>query len=158
MAPPRLVPSKDTLIHWREEGLTHEQMAERVFEQGGHRISRNAISAAFQRYGLSNPGKRYREALPWVVSAGHAKSMQARMLRFMGRLSQGGELSAHEQGQYDRWLAEIMAQHLIVAYDPDDDLGFHYIDARFKDHDSDIPIRRKPIHIDLGSGSTGGGL
>ena len=147
MAPPRLVPSKDTLVHWQEEGLTHEQMAERVFEQDGHRISRTAISVAFQRYGLSKEGKRYRDTLPWTVSAGHAKAMPARMLRFMGRIEQGGELNDVEQRQYDRWLEEIEAQNLIVAYDPDDDLGFHYIDAKFKDHDTDVPIRRKTIHI-----------
>lgn len=149
MAPPRLVPDKNTLIRWQEEGLTHEDMAERVYTESGHRISRTAISAAFQRYGLAKEGKRYKATLPWTVVGGHAKAMPARMLRLLGKRLQGDTpLNEQEQRQLDRWLEQLDEQGSIVGYDPDDDMGFHYIDKSFRDHDDDsIPIRRQQLHL-----------
>ena len=43
MAPPTLVPDKNTLMRWHEEGLTHAAMADRVFEETGNRVTRTAI-------------------------------------------------------------------------------------------------------------------
>ena len=63
MAPPQIVPDKNTLQRWIDEGLTHQQMADRVFEMKGQRVSRNAISAAMKRYGLSKEGARYAEEM-----------------------------------------------------------------------------------------------
>jgi hypothetical protein len=36
---------------------------------------------------------------------------------------------------------------IVVAYDPEDDIGFHYVDASFKDNDGEAPIRIKTIHL-----------
>ena len=44
MAPPKYTPDANTLSRWRDEGLTHQQMADRVFEETGHKVSRAAIT------------------------------------------------------------------------------------------------------------------
>ena len=147
MAPPQIVPDKNTLARWIKEGLTHQQMADRIFEQSGHRVSRNAVSAAMIRYGLSKDGARYKDEIPWRTTMVHAKAYQLRMLRLLGRRRAGRKLNKQEAASLDQWLAQLDKEHAIVAYDPASDLGFYYIDAQYKDHDSDIPIRIKPIHL-----------
>lgn len=147
MARPRIVPDKNTLQHWLDEGLTHQQMADRIYEQTGERVNRTAVSAALQRSGLAKKNNRYRQTVPWRVKVGHSKAYPVRMLRLLGRRQMGQELTDAEAIWLDNWLEDIAEQDLIVAYDPDDDLGFHYIESRFKDHKLDIPIRRQEIHI-----------
>lgn len=148
MAPPTLVPDKNTLIHWTEEGLTHQEMADRVYEQSGYRVTRTAISAAMARYGLSKDGNRYRDYIPWRVKVVHAKGYPVRMLRLMGRVADGGELNDVEESALDRWLEQMADNKAIVAYDPDSGQGFHYIDKKFKDNRGPAPIRRKEIHVE----------
>ena len=155
MAPPQIVPDKNTLQRWIDEGLTHQQMADRVFEMKGQRVSRNAISAAMKRYGLSKEGARYAEEIPWRVNNLHAKAFQLRMLRLLGRRRTGRELTSAESKQLREWLKRLSDESAIVAYDPDSDRGLVYIDAKWKDHDRDIPIRRKEIHLNLDSNSEG---
>ena len=147
MAPPTLVPDKATLQAWIREGLTHQQMADRVLEQTGNKITRNAISAAMARYGLAKENPRYSETIPWRCKVGHAKAYQLRMLRLLGRRNMGKKLNKNEAAALDSWLERMAEENVIVAYDPEDDLGFFYIDAKFKDHKDDIPIRIKPINM-----------
>jgi len=147
MAPPQIVPDKNTLQRWVDEGLTHQQMADRVFEEQGERITRNAISAAMMRYGLSKEGARYEEEIPWRVKMLHAKAFQLRMLRLLGRRRLGRKLNKAEAKQLDEWLKKLKDDNAIVAYDPDSDLGLFYIDAKWKDHDGDAPIRVQEIHL-----------
>ena len=148
MAPPRLVPDKVTIERWIDEGLTHQQMADRLLAETGNKVTRMAISAAIQRYGLAGEGNRYEDTVPWRIQPSHATAQPLRMLRFMGRRRQGNSLNDAESKQLDAWMKRLTEMDVIVAYDPDDDLGFHYIDARFRDHDdATLPIRRTPIHI-----------
>ena len=148
MAPPKFTPDKSTLSRWRDEGLTHQQMADRVFEETGHKVSRAAITLCMMNYGLSKPRPRYKDTLPWRVSLSHIMSYPARQLRALGRRLAGGELNPYESNLLDQWLANLEEDGLIVAYDPDDVTGFHYVDKKFKDHDDPrIPIRKKTIKL-----------
>lgn len=148
MAPPKFTPDANTLKRWQEEGLTHQQMADRVFEETGQRITRSAITLEMMKHGLSQPRPRYRETLPWRVSMDHIMAYPARQLRSLGKRLAGNELSAADEDLLNRWLAMLERDDLIVAYDPDDEVGFHYVNSQFKDHKNrDIPIRRKIIHI-----------
>lgn len=147
MAPPTLVPDKNTLQKWLKEGLTHQQMADRVFEQTGNKITRNAISNAMARHGLAGELPRYTETIPWKVKVGHAKAYPLRMLRLLGRRMQGGKLNKTETSALDNWLAKMEDEEAIVAYDPESDAGFFYVDKKFKDHKEKIPIRKKTIHV-----------
>ena len=148
MAPPTLVPDKGTLTRWiQTEGLTHQECADRLLEEEGIRVTRTAISAAAVRYGLAKEGSRYREELPWRVKALHTKSYPARMLRLFGRRREGQELNEAEASALDKWLEALAESRSIVAYDPESDAGFVYIDKKFKDNRGAAPIRRKTITI-----------
>jgi hypothetical protein len=147
MAPAKYTPDKPTFERWLAEGLTHQQMADRVFEQTGHRVTRAAITVAMSGYGLTTPKPRYKDTIPWRVRVDHAKSYPVRMLRYLGRRQQGLPLTDKEEKLLDAWLQSMAEENLVTAYDPDDDLGFHYVDASFKDHDGEAPIRIKTIHL-----------
>ena len=148
MAPPKFTPDGNTLMRWKDEGLTHQQMADRVFEQSGQRVTRAAITLEMMRNGLSKPRPRYKDTLPWRVDMDHIMSYPARMLRFLGKRRAGGELNAYDEQSLDAWLTNLTNDGLIVAYDPNDATGFHYVDKSFKDHeDPDLPIRIKAIHL-----------
>jgi hypothetical protein len=146
----KLLPDIQTLQHWIEdEGLTHQQIADRVFQQTGHPVSRSTVSAALHRAGLSANGARYREELPWRVKMEHIAEYPARMLRLLGRRRAGGEMTEDENKRLDSWLAQLEAEHAVVAYDASSRFGFYYIE---KDDSIDgkdgIPIRIKMVHID----------
>ncbi len=149
MAPPTLVPDKNTLQRWADEGLTHKQMADRHEQETGIRVTRTAISAAMVRYGLAESGNRYRTHVPWRVKVEHAQAYPVRMLRLLGRADDGGELNELEQQALDRWLEKMVEDRTIVAYDPDSDGGFFYIDRRYKDHRGAAPVRKKTITVNM---------
>ena len=147
MAPPTLVPDRTTLSRWQGEGLTHQQMAERHYEETGILVTRTAISAAMVRYGLAEDGVRYKDMIPWRVKVIHAKAYPVRMLRLLGRRNSGGELNELEEQALERWLQKMAEDRTIVAYDEDSDAGFFYIDKRHKDHRGAAPIRKKQIKV-----------
>ena len=148
MAPKKHTPDKATFQAWIAEGLTHQQMADRVFENTGYRVTRAAITVALMGYGLTSPKPRYKEEIPWRVKVEHAKTYPIRMLRFLGKRRAGVELPEGDARLLDTWLKRLARERLIVAYDAEDDIGVHYIDARFRDHDDpSLPIRKKMIHL-----------
>ena len=148
MAPPKFTPDANTLMRWKDEGLTHQQMADRVFEQSGQRVTRAAITLEMMKNGLSKPRPRYKDTLPWRVDMDHIMSYPARMLRYLGKRRAGVELNAYYEQSLDAWLTNLTNDGLIVAYYPNDATGFHYVDKSFKDHeDTDLPIRIKAIHL-----------
>jgi hypothetical protein len=148
MAPPKYTPDKTTFQQWLAEGLTHQQMADRVFEQTGRRVTRAAITVALMSYGLTSTKPRYKETIPWRVKVDHAKTYPIRMLRLLGKRRAGVEMPEDDERLLDTWIDHLDREGLIVAYDPDDDLGVHYVDASYRDHDDDtLPIRKKTIHL-----------
>jgi hypothetical protein len=147
MAPVKYTPDKPTCERWLAEGLTHQQMADRVFEQTGHRVTRAAVTVALSGYGLTSPRPRYKDVIPWRVKMDHSKAYPLRMLRYLGRRQMDLPLTEKEAGLLDAWLKSLADDNLIVAYDPEDDQGFHYVDASFKDNDGTSPVRNKTIHL-----------
>lgn len=143
----RLLPDTATLRHWIEdEGLTHQQVAERVFANTGERVSRSTVSAAIHRAGISKPSPRYGEELPWVVHTQHITEYPARMLRLLGRRRNGGTLNEGDSQRLDSWLAKLITDNAVVGYDPNSTFGFYYVEREAGDP-VDIPIRRQTITI-----------
>lgn len=148
MAPPTLVPPKNVLKKWHEAGLTAQEMADLTLLQFGNKVSRSGIAQALSRHGLTKDRRRYVETVPWKVNKLHATARPLRMLRLLGRRRQGIEMSEEDRVSLDNWLEMIRLQKVIVAYDPDDVRGFHYVDEKFRDHkDKTLPIRKKTITI-----------
>jgi hypothetical protein len=144
---PRLLPSGQDLAKLVEQGLTHQEIADWVLENLGHRVSRSSVSVALSRAGLSKEAMRYREELPWKVRADHLTEYPARMLRLLGRRRAGVELSGDEDGRLDAWLEALEERELVVAYSPE--RGFLYVDSdEIGDGKNGIPIRRRVIGED----------
>lgn len=148
MAPRRYVPRDDVLRLMLENGMTHQQIADYVYESTGHRITRAAVTINARRLGFGNDRARYKDEIPWRVRMEHQKAYPVRMLRYLARDQRGMSLTLKEWKMLRSWLNTLEDAHLIVAYDPDDDQGFHYVDAMYRDHDDlSLPIRRRPIRL-----------
>ena len=150
MAPRVKVPEKEVLRRWRDAGYTQPEMVELIWKEYGEKVGRSTVARAMVRYGLSEPGQRYEEFLPWKLNPIHAMANPIRMLRFMGRDELGPERGSRELNDRERdmlnaWLADLKAKKLIVAYDPEDPVGFYFISSKHKDHRGKAPIRRKPL-------------
>lgn len=143
----RLLPDVATLRRWvNEEGLSHEQVAERVFEQTGEKVARSTVSAALSRAGLTSPQERYTEEIPWKVRNEHLREYPVRLLRLLGRRRKGLALSDEENTRLDNWLELLRRENAVVAYAPDSSEGFVYVDRIDTDPD-DLPIRRQIVEI-----------
>ena len=127
MPAPRILPDNATLRRWvQDEGLTHEQVTQRVYETTGHKVARSTVAAALHRAGLTKKQSRYEKELPWRVKAQHAAAYPARMLRNLGRIRQGGSLPGDELARFHTWIERMESEQVVVCYDPGSDVGFFY--------------------------------
>ena len=140
------VPDKNTLARWQDEGLTHQQMADRVQLETGERVSRAAISMALKRYGLTDETQpRYPVEVPWTVFERHQRAYPVRMLRLLGRRRAGREMSEEQEARLNAWLRWIKETDSVVGYDPDTDQGFWYV-PREEGDPIGTPVRVRTIH------------
>lgn len=144
---PIITPDKTTLRRYLEQGMTHDEIRIEWERVSGHRVTRQGIAAAAVRHGLAGTKPRYPEHVPWRLKEEHTRAYPARMLRLLGRRDTGGSLNDKEAKLLDSWLASMAENDLIVAYDPDDEQGLHYVDSSFKDHDDPIPVLRRRIRL-----------
>lgn len=142
----RLAPDATTLRLWLNEGLTHQEIADRQTSLTGERVSRSTISAAVSRLGLSKQAPRYDEELPWRVKVQHIKAYPARMLRLLGKRRSGVALTEDESKRLDAWLQLLSDNDAVVAYAPDSEEGFVYV-ARNPVDSQEIPIRVQLVKV-----------
>lgn len=148
MAAPRLLPPTSELARMVADGLTHQQIADRIETATGVRVSRSTISAALSRAGLATAGNRYRAEIPWRVSGEHLTQYPARMLRLLGRRNAGISLGEEEGERLFAWLESLEEKGLVVAYAPQNE-GFIYVHAdEVLDGQNGIPIRVRIITPD----------
>ena len=152
MPPTRVIPDKTELRHLVATGHTHQQIADMVHEQTGIKVTRGAVSSAISRAGLSAPGKRYKDTLPWRVKIEHSKHYAARMLRLLGRAREAEELMPEDRLRLDSWLQKMSTEGTVVAYIPETEEGFHYMDPPQGWIDEGIPIIAHEIKLaDIGT-------
>jgi len=122
----RLVPSDSILEKWVDEGLTHQQMVDRVMETEHVEVSKSAIAAALSRAGLTNR-VRYDKYIPWTpIRPDHARAYPLSMLRFLARRDHKLPLTAEQSDRLDSWLERLDRENAVVDYVYDDPDGFVY--------------------------------
>lgn len=143
----RLLPDNQTLRRWVEEdGLTHQEIADRIEKETGQRVARSTVSAALSRAGLSAKQERYTDEIPWRVEARHLREYPARMLRLLGRRNRGLSLKEEEDLRLTNWLDMLSEQNAVVAYDPTAVEGFVYTE-RIDTDPTDLPIRKQIVKV-----------
>lgn len=144
MGRPRYLPSDRELQRLLDQGYSHADIVQYVFDTTGERVSRTSVSAAISRAGLSKPQSRFQETIPWRVKVEHIRDYPARMLRLLGRRREGQPLNETENKRLDSWLAQLASDNAVVVYDPEQ--GFGYAD-RAEDDPVDIPIHPVPVRF-----------
>ena len=144
MGRPQILPNSDELMALSNEGLTHQEIAERISERTGIPVARSAVSVALHRAGLVEPKERYSEEIPWSLSGGDLKSYPVRMLRLLARQRRGLALGEEESKRLQSWLDRMEEEEVVVAHDPDRNPSIFYVRRRPTD-DDEIPIRRERV-------------
>lgn len=143
---PRKVPDLDTLLKLRDDGMTHGQIVDWIWQNTGERVSRSTVSSALHRAGRTTPVTRYTDTVPWRVHMEHLEEYPVRMLRMLGRRRAGKPLDTGESRRLDKWLQTLAENDAVVGYDPDnEDQGFHYVPALPGEGSDGIPIRHAHI-------------
>jgi len=127
-----------------DQGNSHQDIVQYVFDTTGERVSRTTVSAAISRAGLSKPQSRYQETIPWRVKVEHIRDYPARMLRLLGRRMEGQVLNPTEANRLDSWLQQLLEDDAVVVYDPQS--GFGYASRRPEDP-TDVPIHIKTVQF-----------
>lgn len=126
----RQLPPVAELGRMRDEGMTLREIADRVFELTGERVTKSAISAALVRAGQGKKLTRYEELIPWRVQMGHQKHYHLRMLRLEGRRRAGYALDPGQERRLDAWIKELRAAQAVINYKPSQEPGFHCVPVR----------------------------
>ena len=143
----RVLPNKTELRRMRRQGMTQQQIADEVFERTGYRVTRNAVTMALARAGLSGDVRRYDDLIPWKVRETHQAHYSLAMLRLEARRRRGLELTPASEKRLDSWLhrletgTEEVPGPLVVTYVYDSPEGFYHVPRTKKDKDI---IRRPP--------------
>jgi len=143
---PRKAPDRDTLVKLRQQGMSHQEIADWVWDTTGERISRSTISSALHRAGLTTEAARYSDTIPWRVHVEHLEEYPVRMLRMLGRRRASKDLTDSDNRRLDKWLHLLDENQAVVGYDPDNtEQGFHYVPRRDGEASDGIPIRHAHI-------------
>jgi len=141
---PRVSPTDKELEMYLRRGLTHEDIADEVFEKTGTRLGRSTISAAIVRAGLA-VSQRYDEEIPWVVKIEHQRDYPAKMLRCLGRKRAGLVITDEEQKRVTSWMDRMERDGTVVAYDSTRGFGYG---PRSEEDPTDLPIHVAEVRFD----------
>jgi DNA-binding transcriptional ArsR family regulator len=127
------MPSDSVLEHWVEEdGLTHEEIQQRIKEIYNEDVALSTVSGHLSRIGLTNR-VRYDE-IPWErIALDHNHAYPLSMLRIAARINRGLDVRPVDQRRFDRWKTELLRKNLRVHYEYDSPEGFYYVAARPED-------------------------
>lgn len=137
----RQLPPIGELKAMRDDGMKMREIAEKVFEQTGERVSAAAVSAALTRAGYGDEPTRYNDLIPWRVQMGHQKHYLVRMLRLEARRRAGLTLELGQERRLDALLAEMKEKDAVISYNPNKEPGFSF---QYRRHGIDTDIIRRP--------------
>jgi len=122
----RYLPSDSTLVEWAKT-MTHQQIADRIYEETGYKVARSTVSAALSRAGETNR-IRYEDTIPWKrIKVEHNHHYAISMLRLLSRRNAGQSLTDAQNNRLDSWLDRLRDEDAVVVYLPDTDEGFFYV-------------------------------
>jgi hypothetical protein len=120
--------------------MTHQQIADEVERRTGQKVTRNAVTMAMARHGLSSNPTRYSEEIPWRVRQKHERHYALAMLRLYARQRRGVKLNREQDQRLTSWLGQLQENDRVVFYEPNSPEGFYYV-PRLPEDGKDI-IRR----------------
>ena len=130
MAPYRKLPDRNTLERWLDEGLTHKDIIDRIFEETGETVTLSTVSGGLSRLGLTDR-VRYDDLIPWGrISVDHNSAYQLIQLRIGARVARGLPVTDLQKKRYEAWCAELDEKNLSVTYVLDSPEGFYYVARR----------------------------
>lgn len=130
MAPPRFTPSDSTLAKWREEGLTVQEMVDRIREREGVEVAPGTVYAALSRAGLTEK-IRYPDFIPWSpIRADHVSAYPLVMLRLAARRAYGQSIPPAREKKLDAWIERLHRDGVVVHYSHGTAAGWFYVKAR----------------------------
>lgn len=136
----RKLPDTATLRRLRTQGWTQKQIAE------SYGATESAVWKAMQRAGYIEPQVTYKEILPWDIAEAHKATAIMERFRSIVKQRKGAALRQEEETLLNRWLRDLEANELVVAYHPEAPAnsasskgGFYYVP---KGADDDWIIRR----------------
>ena len=132
MAPPRYLPSVSILEGWIQNGMTHQQIADRIRQDSGVTVSRSTVSAALSKAGLTNR-TRYDQQIPWRVAVEHNRHHLLNMLRLAARQDAGADLDDEQVKLIENFRRRLKESGAVVAYERDSPDGWYLVKARPKD-------------------------
>lgn len=143
----RVLPSDYLLQRMVEQGMTHQQIADKISKDTGHRVGRSAVSAALSRAGLTDR-KRYTDTIPWRVKLAHQNNATIWMLRIGHRMANGGRVSASELERFTAWKAKLDAADAVITYLPDTEEGFYWVRRQPGDHELIRPPKKSGAQLE----------
>lgn len=145
----KLLPPDSELRKMVDQGMTHAEIASECERLTGHKVARSTVSAALSRAALTTKeGHRYFDCVPWRVRPEHASEYAVRMLRLLGRRREGIPLAEQDEQRLDSWLGMLERERVIVAYAPEHEDGFLYVDEELRSGPNpDIPIRVQVLRL-----------
>jgi hypothetical protein len=145
----KLLPPDSELKRMVQQGMTHAEIAAECERLTGHKVARSTVSAALSRAALTeSTGHRYYDCIPWRVRPEHASEYAARMLRLLGRRRESFPLNDGEDRRLDSWLNMLERERCVVAYCPEHEDGFLYVDESLREGPNpEIPIRVKVLRL-----------
>jgi hypothetical protein len=129
MGRPRLIPSDSTLEKWVEEGLTQQQMVERIYEQDGIEVARSSVAVALTRAGLTDR-KRYDDVIPWRVKLEHSQNHLLNLLRTEARIRRGLPVAPTAEKNLESFKRRAKRDDCVIAYVPESPDGWYLVPRR----------------------------
>lgn len=109
----RKLPDSATLRRLRAQGWTQRRIAEK-FE-----VTDGAVWKALMRAGYTEPQPTYKDVIPWEIDEAHKATAIMERFRSIVKQKKGVPLRPDEEYQLNRWLHDLKANNLVVAYHPD---------------------------------------
>lgn len=139
MARPQILPNVDVLTRYRDQGMTQQQIADRVNDDNRRTmgpdyraITRAAVSVALHRADESGGQRpRYEEEIPWSpIAKQYYNDYLRTQLRTWARINRGeqDQLTDRALREFASFKKNLEARDAVIHYD--DERGFYRVKRR----------------------------